>query len=71
MTRTRWRAYSTASERVKPVIAALNAEYTARVGIARNASIVDTLTMLPPSPCAMSNGKTAREHVNTWSRFTR
>ena len=51
---------------MNPVIAALNAEYTARVGIARNASIVETLTMLPPSPCVEQHGQhraRAREHV--------
>ena len=53
------------------MIADLNAEYTARVGIARNASIVDTLTMLPPSPCSSNTGSTARVHVSTCARFTR
>ena len=63
-TRTPCRAYSTANERVKPVIAALKAEYTARVGIARNASMVETLMMLPP-PRSSIDGIAARVHRNT------
>ena len=55
---------------MKPVIAALNAEYTARDGIPRNASTVETFTMLP-RPAATMAGANTWVQRNTWCRLTR
>jgi hypothetical protein len=41
---------------VKPVIADLNAEYTAQHGMPRNASIVEMLTMLAPLAAGATAG---------------
>ena len=56
--------------RVNAVTPLLNAEYTGMLGMLRNASTVDTLT-IDPRPASTIIGSTACVHAKTCSRFNR
>ena len=56
---------------VNCVTPALNAEYTAIIGMPRNASTVETLTMLPPSPCSTMRGANGGDALAVRSEVVR
>src|ERR671930_2526651 len=64
-------ATSRARLRAKWATPALAAEYTAKLGAARWASMVVRLTMLPPRPPARMRGTASEQAWKTWSRLAR